>query len=63
VGGADIFSAGKVRDGAGNFDNAVVRPHGKSKGIKSAAQEIAGFPVEGTKFLDVAAGHGGIVLD
>jgi hypothetical protein len=55
VGGANIFFTGKVRDGAGYFDNAVVRPHGKSKGIKSAAQKIAGFPVEGTKFLDVAS--------
>ena len=63
VGGADILFTGEVRDGAGYFDNAVVRPHGKSQGIKSAAEKIAGFPVEGTKFLDVAARHGGVILN
>lgn len=53
----DIVACGKIRDGARDFDDAVIGSGGKLQLSDGFFQELEFFLTELTKFFHLLAGH------
>lgn len=60
LGGADVFFAGEVGEGAGDFEDAVVGAGGEVEGFHGLLKEVGGVFVELAVGADLARGHGGV---
>jgi hypothetical protein len=60
--GADLFGAGQVGDGAGNFQDAVVGAGREAEGFDGLFEDLLAAGSEVAKTLDLAGGYLGIAV-
>ena len=60
LGGADVFFAGEVGEGAGDFEDAVVGAGGEVEGFHRLFEKVGGVFVELAMGAHLAGGHGGV---
>ncbi len=61
--GGDVFAAFQVGDGTGDFQDAVVSPHGHAQTVEGLPGQGPGFVIQGAELLYLAGSHLGIGED